>query len=276
MPNIVVVNGESYWPAYFPGQHVHRTRLQACRWLLRPDGLWLLDEAGSLRVDGVLWRLGAVRPHPSHRAALEMIRLSGVPCVNPARVLGRGYERLSMLAELREAGVPTLPLSVALGEGVLQAMRPALPAVLKVGNFHGGRGKARASSEGEWLELADLLFVSEDYVCVEPFVDYARDVRCLLIGGQMWAMERRGATWKVQAGAADHALIEAPPALAEHTRRACKYLGADVLALDFLESRHGEFFALESNDIPGLSGFPEATRHATAQLLRDKVEAAGA
>lgn len=274
MRRILVVNGESYWPAYFPGFEVHHKRLQLSRWLLRPDGLYFLDAAGSLRVDGVLWRLGAVRPHPSQRAAVEMIRLSGVPCVNSARVLSRGYDRLSMLAELREAGVPTPPLSVALGEGVLEAMRPELPAVLKVGNFHGGRGKARAQSAQEWAELADLLFISDDYVCVEPFIDYARDVRCLLIGGQTWAMERRGAGWRVQAGAAEHALIEVPPLLEEYTRRACKYLGADVLALDFLETRDGEFLALESNDIPGLSGFPEATRHAMAQLLRDKMEEA--
>lgn len=273
MRRILIVNGESYWPDYFPGFEVHHKRLQSSRWLLGPDRLQCADEAGSVRPDGVLWRLGAVRPHPSHRAALELIRLSGVPCVNPARVLGRGYERLSMLAELREAGVPTVPFSVALGEGVLEAMRPELPAVLKAGNFHGGRGKALARTREEWEYLADLLFISEDYVCVEPFIDYARDVRCLLIGEVLWAMERRGASWKVQAGAADYTLIEAPPLLERYTRQACKYLGADVLALDFLESREGKLLALESNDIPGLSGFPEETRRAMAEMLRARMAA---
>ncbi len=273
MSNILVVNGESYWPAYFPGFEVHQKRLQSSRWLLRPDGLYVFDASGSLRVDGVLWRLGAVRPQPSHRAAIELIRLSGVPSVNPARVLGRGYERLSMLAELREAGVPLLPFSVALGEDVLEQVQPDFPAVLKAGNFHGGRGKARALNPEQWAELLDVLFITEDYISIEPYIDYARDVRCLLIGEQMWAMERRAENWKVNAGLASHTLIEPPPLMAEHTRNACKYLQGDVLALDFLETRQGEFFALESNDIPGLSGFPEAARHVLASLLRQKMEA---
>lgn len=275
MRRILVVNGESYWPEYFPGFEVHHKRLQHSRWLLGPDGLRCADEAGSVRPDGVLWRLGAVRPHASHRAALELIRLCGLPCVNPARVLLRGYDRLSMLAELREAGVPTIPFSVALGEGVLEQMNPELPAVLKVGNFHGGRGKALARSREEWAELAELLFISEDYVCVEPFIDYARDVRCLLIGESVWAMERRSWGWKVNAGAADATLIEVPRVLEEYTRRACKYLGADALALDFLETREGQFLALESNDIPGLSGFPQETRRAMAQMLRARMDAGG-
>jgi ribosomal protein S6--L-glutamate ligase len=143
--------------------------------------------------------------------------------------------------------------------------------VVKAGNFHGGLGKSLVRDENQWAEVRDLLFALDDYVCVEPFVDYARDVRVLLIGEQMWAMERRGATWKVQAGAADFALIEPPPALTDDTRRIVDRLGAEVLAVDFLEDRDGKYFALESNDIPGLSGFPDAARHAVANALRDKM-----
>ena len=101
MKSIVVVNGERDWQAFFPGLEVHFRRVQASRWLYQDGALWVFDASGGLRVEAVLWRLGAVNPHPSHRAVLELIRLAGVPCVNPAAVLLRGYDRLGMLNELR-------------------------------------------------------------------------------------------------------------------------------------------------------------------------------
>jgi hypothetical protein len=64
--------------------------------------------------------------------------MAGVPCLNPAHVLLRGYERISMLNDLREAGLPIQSFSVALGERVLDLLHPQFPAVLKVGNFHSG------------------------------------------------------------------------------------------------------------------------------------------
>jgi hypothetical protein len=34
MQNIIVVNGEGFWPAYLPGFNVQRVRLQESRWAL--------------------------------------------------------------------------------------------------------------------------------------------------------------------------------------------------------------------------------------------------
>lgn len=146
MKTLLVVNGEDYWAKYFSEYEVHQRRLQNSRWLLQDGVLWNFDATGALRVDAVLWRLGAVRPHSLHRAALETIRLSGVPCVNSAQTLLRGYDRLAMLTELREIGLPMLPFSVAIGERVLEVQPPDLPAVVKIGNLHGGWGKARAEN----------------------------------------------------------------------------------------------------------------------------------
>ena len=47
---------------------------------------------------------------------------------------------------------------------------------------------------------------------------------------------------------------------------AMAHLGADILGLDFLETRDG-WVLLECNDTPGLSGFPEEVRIALASLL---------
>lgn len=66
MKTLIVVNGEQYWQEHFPGYEVHYRRLQTSKWLYYEDKLWVLDSSGMIRVDGVLWRVGAIRPHPNH------------------------------------------------------------------------------------------------------------------------------------------------------------------------------------------------------------------
>jgi ribosomal protein S6--L-glutamate ligase len=85
-------------------------------------------------------------------------------------------------------------------------------------------------------------------------------------------MSRRGTGWKANRGVADYSLIPVPEVLAEWTRRAVQHLQADVLALDCLQTRDGEWFVLEYNDIPGLSGFPEEVRIEVARWMREKVQ----
>lgn len=38
---LIVVNGEQYWQEYFPGYHVHYTRLQTGKWLYYEDKTYL-------------------------------------------------------------------------------------------------------------------------------------------------------------------------------------------------------------------------------------------
>ncbi len=184
MKNIIVVNGETDWQEYFPGYHIHSRRIQNSSWLYHQNTLWVFDTSGSLRVDAVLWRVGAIKPQPEHRSALELIRMAGIPCLNPAAILLKGYDRLSMLNELREAGLPVQTFSVALGERMLDLLHPDFPAVLKVGNFHGGFGKMRVENEGQWADARDMAFVTSEYATLEPYIDYTQDIRCLAVGDQ--------------------------------------------------------------------------------------------
>jgi ribosomal protein S6--L-glutamate ligase len=268
--NLLVVGGAFDFSADFPELSVVARRLQGAKWLLRDDGsLWFLDANGALRVDAVLWRVGAIRPQNEHRLALELIRLAGVPGVNPAQTLLRGFERLSMLAELRAIGVPLVPFSVALGDGVLEAIEPDLPCVLKVGNWHGGIGKALCQMRESWEDARDLALAANDYATVEPFIPYRRDVRVMIIGEQMWAMERRSGAWKVNRGTAQTKLIPVPDEIGEWTKRVRAHLNADVLGLDWIESEEGRWTCLESNDVPGLSGWPDEVRRALVARVRE-------
>ncbi|NMO18572.1 hypothetical protein HPC49_33185 [Pyxidicoccus fallax] len=270
-PTIAVINGEQYWQSYFPDCDVVPRRLQDSAWVLRDGELWCINREAALRVDGVFWRVGAIRPDPRHRTVLDVLRLSGVPCVNPAATLARCQDRLSMLAELRAAGLPVIPFDVALGDDMVRRIARPTPFVVKVGNHHGGYGKALVRSEAEWFEVADLLFAANDYAVVEPFIDYRRDVRCLAIRECFWAMSREGAGWKANVHTRKHQVIDPPRELVEYTRRAREHLGADIVALDFLETQEGEFVLLECNDTPGLSGFPELLREELAECLRERL-----
>ena len=274
MKTLLVVGGAFDFRAELPEFNVVARALGGAKWILRDDNaLFLLDREGALRVDGVLWRVGAIRPLPEHRHALELIRLAGVPCVNATPTLLRGFERLSMLAELREIGVPMLPYTATLGEGVLENIEPDLPCVLKVGNWHGGIGKARLDAPENWQDARDLAVASGDYATVEPFINYRRDVRVLVVGEQTWAMERRSSAWKVNRGVAEIQIVEAPTELVNWTRRAQEHLGADILGLDWIETLDGTWKCLESNDVPGLSGWPDGVKSALVERVRQKMAA---
>jgi ribosomal protein S6--L-glutamate ligase len=192
--------------------------------------------------------------------------------VNPPAVLLRGYDRLSMLNELQEAGLPLLEMTAALGEGMLDRFEPDLPAVVKVGNYHGGYGKARPREAEEWADIKDVAFTIEDYVTVEPYVAYVRDIRCLAVGEQVWAMARRGRFWKANTTTEHYELVPVPPVLHDYTRQAMDHFQADILGLDFLETAEHDYVLLESNDTPGLAGFPEETRVAVARAVRGKLD----
>ncbi|MBN1429095.1 MAG: hypothetical protein JXB07_11970 [Anaerolineae bacterium] len=130
----------------------------------------------------------------------------------------------------------------------------------------------QVSSDAEqWQDIKDVSFVSEDYVTLEPYIDYVADIRCLAIGDRVWAMSRRGSGWKANTNTVEHEVIKVPGVLEEYTTKAMAHLGADILGLDFLQDQKGRYCLLESNDIPGLSGFPDEVVVAVARCMREKM-----
>lgn len=264
METVLVINGEAYWQDFLPDCKVERKQIQSTEWLLKDGRLHAIDAAGACIPDRILWRVGAIRPDAKHRAALEIIRLSGVPCVNSAEVLLKGYDRLSMLAQLKCCGLPIIPFNVVTSATLLRHARLEFPFVVKAGNYHGGFGKVLVDNEEKWQDIRDLLFISEDYITVEPFINYARDLRYLAIGEHVWAMARKGRYWKANVQTSAYEMIEPEATLIVETMRLKKHLGADIIAIDILEEQSGRLHVVEYNDIPGLSGFPDETRIALA------------
>ena len=273
MKTLFIVGGAFDFRGDFPDCNLIARPLDEARWFLSNDRtLFLFDANGAQRVDAVLWRVGAIRARAAHRHALELIRLAGVPCVNSARTLLRGFDRLSMLAELREVGVPLVPFSASLGAGVLERVNPDLPCVLKIGNWHGGLGKARLTTPEAWHDARDLAAATEDYAMVEPFIEYQRDVRVMAVGAGLWAMARRSNQWKVNRGTSEIEIIPVPSEIGDWTRRVRAHLGADIVGLDWIETPDGEWICLECNDVPGLTGWPDEVRRALVACVREKLE----
>lgn len=271
MKTILVVNGESYWQDFLPDFKVEQKKIQTTEWLLKSGTLYAVDAQNVVTPDGILWRVGAIKPSIKHQNALDLIKFSQIPCVNPAEVLLKGFDRLAMLNILRECGFPIIPFDVVTSAVHLKNLEKPFPFVVKAGNYHGGFGKVLVENEQKWQDIKDLLFISNEYFTVEPYINYERDIRYLAIGENVWAMARKGRFWKANVDTTDFALIETEKELSEQILLLQKKLNSDIVAIDILEEKDGNRFFVEYNDIPGLAGFPDAVQMKLAGCIRRKI-----
>ncbi len=270
MKTILIINGEKYWKDYFAGFDVVQKKVQTSEFIVKNAELYVLDADGVCRPDVIFWRLGAINPEAKHRNILELIEYSGIPCVNSASTLLMGYERLSMMNNLKKLGLPVIDFNVATNTSQLRNLEMQFPFVVKVGNHHGGYGKSLVSTEEQWEELKDLLFIHQDYVTTEKFIDYKYDIRYLAINNKVWAMKRKGKYWKANSLTQEYKIIEPEKEWIEKIRLLQENIKADIVAIDVLETENGEKVILEYNDIPGLSGFPEDAKLELASIVKSK------
>lgn len=116
-----------------------------------------------------------------------------------------------------------------------------------------------------------MLFITDDYVTIEPYIDYVRDIRYLAINDQVCAMARKGKFWKANVATTDFVLIETELDLVQKIKKLQAFLGADIIAIDLLEDKSGNRFFVEYNDIPGISGFPEEVKLELVKCITDKI-----
>lgn len=209
METILVINGETYWQDFLPDYKVEQKKIQSSEWILKDGQLYVSDHQGVVKPDKILWRVGAIKIEPRHRTVLDIIKLSGVPCVNSADVLLNGFDRLSMLGVLKDCNLPYIPFNVVSKSAYLKNIEKPFPFVIKAGNYHGGFSKMLVKDEESWQDIKDLLFVTEDYITIEPFINYERDIRYLAISDNIWAMARKGKFWKANVQTTEFLLIDA-------------------------------------------------------------------
>lgn len=270
MKTVLIVNGEKYWKEYFAGFDIVQKKVQTSEFIIKDSSLYVVDADGVCKPDIIFWRLGAINPEPKYRNILEMIDYSGVPCVNSASTLLIGYERLTMLNTLKKLGLPVINFNVATSTQHLKNLEMEFPFVIKVGNHHGGYGKSLISTEEQWDEIKDLLFIHQDYVTTEEFIDYKYDIRYMAINDKVWAMKRKGKYWKANSLTQEYQIIKLEDEWIEKVKLLQEYIKADIVVIDVLEKKDGEKIILEYNDIPGLSGFPEDAKLELSKIVKNK------
>jgi ribosomal protein S6--L-glutamate ligase len=272
MKTILVINGETYWQNFLPTYKVEQKKIQTSEWILKEGELYVIDAQSVVKPDLILWRVGAIRPSNKQRYALDLIQLAKIPCINAVEVLQKGYDRLSMLANLQKCELPIIPFNAATSSLQLKNIALKFPFVVKAGNYHGGFGKVLVENAAKWQDIQDILFISEEYVTIEPYIDYERDIRYLAIGDKMWAMARKGKFWKANVETTDFQIIDMDLKLVSQTKKLQDFLQADILAVDILQDKQGNYFFVEYNDIPGLSGFSDDTRYKLAEIVQYKLK----
>lgn len=271
MKKVLVVNGERYWQDLLPDFEVVQKSVQHSSWVLKNNKLFVADSEGVFQPDAILWRVGAIKPSNIQTTALNLIELVNIPCVNTPQTLKIGFDRLSMLATMRKLAFPVIDFHVVTKSTFLKNITIDFPFVIKVGNYHGGFGKTLVEDEKQWQDIQDLLFITEHYITVEPFIDYVRDIRYIAIQDKVWAMSRKGKFWKANIETTKYQEITAQKDIVEMLKKLQKEIQADILAIDILEEEHGQLHIVEYNDIPGLSGFSDELKYELAETLRQKV-----
>lgn len=271
MKKILVVNGEKYWQDLLPEFEVTQKLIQDTSWILKNGKLFVTDSKGIIEPDGILWRVGAIKPTEIQTTALNLISLCGIPCVNSAETLKTGFDRLSMLSAIKKQGLPIIQFNVVTKSYHLKNIKIDFPFVIKVGNFHGGFGKVLIENENKWQDIKDLLFVTENYITIEPYIHYKRDIRYIVINDKVWAMSRKGKYWKANVETTDFSEFKPLKDISEKLKMLQKDIKADILAIDILEEENGKLHIVEYNDIPGLSGFSDELKYELADVLKRKL-----
>lgn len=271
METILIVNGEKYWQDFLPEFKVVQKRIQNSSWVIKENALWVVDENGAIKPDCILWRVGAIRPSEHQRTALNLIELSKVPCINSPSTLKLGYDRLSMLSVLKNCDLPVIKFNVATKSVHLKNIELEFPFVVKAGNYHGGYGKVLVSNEKQWQDIKDLLFISEEYITIEPYINYKKDIRYLVIKDKIWAMSGNGKFWKANIETKAFKLFQPKKEQIDQIKKLQTYLKADIIAIDILEEHDGTHHIVEYNDIPGLSGFPDSLKFELASVVKEKL-----
>lgn len=271
MKKILVINGEKYWQDLLPDFEITQKSIQDTSWILRNGKLFVADSTNVIEPDGILWRVGAIKPSEIQTTALNLIELAGIPCVNSAETLKIGFDRLSMLSKIKKQGLPVIDFNVVTKSTHLKNIKINFPFVVKVGNFHGGFGKVLIEDEKKWQDIKDLLFVTEYYVTIEPYINYTRDIRYIVINDKVWAMSRKGKYWKANVETTDFIEFEPLEDLSNKLLKLQEEIQADILAFDILEEESGKLHIVEYNDIPGLSGFSDELKFELAEVIKRKL-----
>ncbi len=208
-------------------------------------------------------------------AVLTHFERAGVPSVNSTIAISRSRDKLRALQYLsaHDVGIPRTAISRA-----PEAIRGAVdavggtPVIIKLLKGTQGVGVMKADSAEGVESTIDTLWGLGQNIILQEFIaeSQGRDVRCIVVGGELVAAMRRVAKKGEfranlhRGGAGQRA--ELPPHYVRAALDAARIMGLGVAGVDLLESADGPR-VIEVNSSPGLRGIERATGVDVAQRI---------
>jgi ribosomal protein S6--L-glutamate ligase len=226
----------------------------------------ILNAGWPVDVDTVIPRIGYSITHHGVALIRQFERL-GVYVANSSDGISHSRDKLHATQLLTKNRIP-VPTTCHVRtwqdvEGALNRIG-GMPIVIKVTEGTQGSGVYLAQSEERARELTYKLLSEGHHVLVQEYIEesHGRDIRVLVIGGQVVAAMRRKARGREFRsnfhlnGTVEN--VEISEEYADVARRAARLLGLDIAGVDLLESDRGPL-VLEVNSSPGLEGIETAT-----------------
>jgi ribosomal protein S6--L-glutamate ligase len=251
-----------------------------CALAIAADGPRFLVKGRPLDgIDVGLPRIGASLPGQGI-AAVSHLEAMGVPVVNGSAAIRRARDKLLALQTLAAKGIEVPRTVLARGPAqVDQALEivGGPPVVLKLLRGTQGVGVILAETRAAASSTLDALWGLGQDVLIQEYVaeSAGRDVRALVVGGEIVAAMRRQAQsgeWRsnIHRGGAG-TRVDLDPAYASAAASAALAIGLDVAGVDLLEGRDGPRVT-EVNASPGFEGLERVCGVDAAGAILDQAE----
>ncbi len=194
--------------------------------------------------------------HSRAQAALQILGMWGIPCVNNAQVAQICGSKLETSLALLGAGVPTPRVQIATTpEAAIDAIETmGYPVVLKPAIGSWGRLLAKVNDREAAEALLEhkstlgsyqhSIFYIQDYIAKPD-----RDIRSFVVGEEtICAITRHSAHWitnTARGGTAENCPVT--PELDQLSQAAARAVGGGVVAVDLLEDANGRLLVNEVN-----------------------------
>ena len=226
----------------------------------------ILNSGWPVEVDAVIPRIGYSITHHGVALIRQFERL-GIYVANSGDGISQSRDKLHATQLLTKNRIPVpTTCHVRAWQDVERALHQVggMPIVIKVTEGTQGSGVFLVNSEDRARELTYKLLSEGHHVLVQEYIEesHGRDVRVLVVGGEVVAAMRRkarGTEFRSNFhlnGTVEK--IDLPREYAEVATRAARLLNLDVAGVDLLESNRGPL-VLEVNSSPGLEGIESAS-----------------
>ena len=249
------------------GENLKLGQIHGCRFIFCPDPrnidlyadnkvLYYFSVDGWCIVDLVLWRCQFDKDLLSEQRILELVLQTNVVCINSALSSLLYCHNALMNYAISEVGLPSIRKTCFFGlNAPYMGDVEHLSKVLKVGEFHGGYGKALIDSEVKYIDTIDIATKLGESISLEDYIPYRKDIRILYIDGLITVYERVPSIWKANVNPISINRIDSssvPQYVIKGTESLALRTNADIIGTDWILSNNGNWYILEANLSPGI------------------------